>query len=331
MNQTWTATEEDRKKRLDVFITEHAETISRSQVKKMIDAKHVTVNGKVVAVHHFLKPGDVVEVESRESKVGSRREGSKAGGRRQEAEDEKMIQRNNATTQQRNHVLQIIKETPSWIVVYKPCGVLMHPDHDHTGDTLIDAVIKHAPEIAKVGEEPDRPGIVSRLDKDVSGLVVIAKTQKAFDELKRQFAQREVKKIYTALVHGEMEQDEGDIKFRIARSSSKARMSAIPEQSEAGQAAWTHYDTIKRFEGASILHIQILSGRTHQIRAHFFASEHPIVGDVLYKLKKVKRNIQSPRLLLQSTELIFTDPDTKEPQLFTIPLDDDFQAVIETL
>ena len=325
MNQTWTATEEDRKKRLDIFITEHAETLSRSQVKKMIDAKNVTVNGKVVAVHHFLKPGDIVQVESRESEVGSRREKSKAGGKSQEAGGYIY------TLHPTPYTLKIIKESPSWIVVYKPCGVLMHPDHDHAGDTLIDAVIAHAPEIAKVGEEPDRPGIVSRLDKDVSGLVVIAKTQKAFEELKRQFAQREVKKIYTALVYGEMEQDEGDLKFRIARSSSKARMSAIPEHSEAGQAAWTHYDTVKRFEGASLLRIQILSGRTHQIRAHFFASEHPIVGDVLYKLKKVKRNIQSSRLLLQSTELAFTDPDTKEPQSFTIPLDDDFQAVMDSL
>jgi len=321
MNQQWTATEEDRKKRLDIFITEHAETISRSQVKKMIDAKDVTVNGKVVAVHHFLKPGDIVELGTRNSGLGTRRI----------AKTEKTSSRPTDVQTYRRTDLQIIKETPSWIVVYKPCGVLMHPDHDHAGDTLIDAVVAHAPEVAKVGEEPDRPGIVSRLDKDVSGLVVIAKTQKAFEELKRQFAQREVKKIYTALVHGEMEQDEGDLKFRIARSSSKARMSAIPEHSNAGQAAWTHYDTVKRFEGASLLHIQILSGRTHQIRAHFFASEHPIVGDVLYKLKSVKRNIQSPRLLLQSTELTFTDPDTKEPLSFTVPLDADFQAVIDTL
>lgn len=326
MNQQWTATEEDRKKRLDIFITEHAETISRSQVKKMIDAKNVTVNDKIVAVHHFLKPGDIVKVKNEER--GARSEG--VGSRRTAKTEKSSFRPTDLQTYNRTD-LQIIKETPSWIVVYKPCGLLMHPDHDHTGETLIDAVIAHAPEVAKVGEEPDRPGIVSRLDKDVSGLVVIAKTQKAFEELKRQFAQREVKKIYTALVHGEMEQDEGDLKFRIARSSSKARMSAIPENSDAGQAAWTHYDTLKRLEGASLLRIQILSGRTHQIRAHFFASEHPIVGDVLYKLKKVKRNIQSPRLLLQSTELTFTDPDSKEIQSFTVPLDDDFQAVIDSL
>lgn len=336
MKHTWTVPETTSKKRLDVFLVDQLEAISRSQIKKLIENACVSVNGKVAAVHHFLKPGDIVEVndekreqaESEEPRKKSGTEGISSHARRIVSDGQRTA---NNDLQAANYELRVVAETTDWIVVYKPCGILMHPDHDHEEGTLIDLVIRHAPKMAKVGEDPERPGIVSRLDKDVSGLVVIAKTQAAFDHLKNQFAQHTVKKIYTALVHGEMEQEEGDIKFRIARSTSKARMSALPEGSEAGQAAWTHYETLQRFRDISLLKLEIMTGRTHQIRAHLYASNHPIIGDVLYKPKSAKRNIETPRLMLQSTFLGFNDPATGERKEFELPLDEDFQKILDGL
>lgn len=228
-------------------------------------------------------------------------------------------------------MLKIVKETPHWIVVQKPAGQLMHPDHDHPDGTLIDDVVAHAPEVAKIGEDPSRPGIVSRLDKEVSGLVVIAKTQEAFESLKRQFAEHQVTKEYVALVHGDITKDEGDLKFRIGRSTSKARMAARPETADTGKAAWTHYEVQQRFVGAALLRLHIFSGRTHQIRAHLHAFGHPVVGDSLYMLKKTKRNIQAPGLMLQSVRLSFADPKTNEPQTFEIPMDPQFTALMNIL
>lgn len=320
MKQTWIAQDDDAKKRLDVFITEHIDGLSRSQAQKRIEGGSITLNGKQTDVHHFLKAGDEITYDT---DIQTMRTDS-------DAEDPESMEEVPTATISKDD-LRIIKETSDWIIVYKPCGVLMHPDHDHENGTLIDAVVAHAPNIAKIGEDPSRPGIVSRLDKDVSGLVVIAKTQDAFDHLKNQFAQHTVQKIYTALVYGEMEQEEGDIRFRIARSTSKARMSAIPEGSDAGQAAWTHYETIERYRDASLLKLEIMTGRTHQIRAHLYAIQHPIVGDILYKPKNIKRSVETPRLMLQSTLLAFDDPSSGERIRFELPLDDDFANVLAEL
>jgi 23S rRNA pseudouridine1911/1915/1917 synthase len=315
---TWKIGFADAKKRLDVFLTEKLDGLSRAQAKKQVEAGAYAVNGKRVSGHHFLKEGDVVAAEATIPAPA----------------EKKSYQTPSATKSERDikmPPLEIIKETPDWIVIKKPAGILMHPDHDHTEGTLIDAVIAHAPQVAKVGEDPGRPGIVSRLDKDVSGLVVIAKTQNAFDDLKRQFAEHSVTKEYVALVHGDITKDEGDLKFRIARSTSKARMAASAASSEGGQAAWTHYTVERRFTGATLLRLQILTGRTHQIRAHLHAFSHPVIGDVLYKLKQTKRNIAAPRVMLQSVKLAFTDLKTGDRVTFESPLDPEFDRLIATL
>ncbi len=322
MSATWKIGFADAKKRLDVFLSEKT-GLSRSQAKKQAEAGAYVVNKKPVSGHHFLKEGDVVSVGA----GTTRAEGSRADRKRTATQ----VSNERSGQRQKKVPLQIIKETSDWIIVFKPAGVLMHPDHDHTDGTFIDTVIAHAPQIAKIGEDPARPGIVSRLDKDVSGLVVIAKTQDAFDDLKKQFAAHAVTKEYVALVHGEVPKDEGDLKFRIARSSSKARMAGRPAGSEGGQAAWTHYQVEKRFTGASLLRLQILTGRTHQIRAHLHAFGHPVIGDPLYKLRLPKRNIAIPRVMLQSVALAFDDPATKERVSFTARLDPEFEELISTL
>lgn len=327
----WTIKFADAKKRLDVFLTEKVAGLSRAQAKKRVEAGEFAVNGKPVSGHHFLKEGDVVTAVP--VVAGSPRPAGGGKGHRAERMKRKANEETQRQIEQGGETppLQIISETPDWIVVYKPAGVLMHPDSQTPGGTLIDAVIEHAPEVAKVGEDPVRPGIVSRLDKDVSGLVVIAKTQAAFEDLKSQFAEHSVHKEYLALVHGEVPKDEGEMKFRIARSTTKARMAARPEGAEGGQAAWTHYEVARRFRGATLLKLEILTGRTHQIRAHLHAFGHPVIGDPLYKQRQPDRKLAAPRVLLQSVALAFNDPVAKLRVTFKIPLDPEFDDMIKQL
>jgi 23S rRNA pseudouridine1911/1915/1917 synthase len=308
--------------RLDVFLAETVGGLTRSQAKKHIEAGEVEVNGKAAAVHHFLKEGDAVEIG-----VAGQRASKPASGR-------DLTHRTDATAERRGDArtsLRILEETPSWLVAFKPAGVLMHPTSKDERDTFIDAVIAHAPEVAKVGEDPSEPGIVSRLDRDVSGLVIIAKTQDAYDHLKSQFKTRKVDKTYLALVYGDVPQDEGDLKFRIARSSTQARMAALPKESADGRAAWTHYAVEKRLNGAALLKLHILTGRSHQIRAHLFAFNHPVIGDPLYKPRSSKRNITAPRLMLESVALEFDDPSSGERKRFEVDADPTFEKVINQL
>lgn len=312
---TWTIEAFQAKERLDVFLNEQLPDLSRAQIQKLIKNGTILLNQQTTSVHHFLKEGDVVE----EYNAPMAEKTSTDAVHYSTGPIEKLAP------------LTIMKETADWLVINKPAGLLVHPDGVQEHGTLIDLLLEHDPKIASVGGSPERPGIVHRLDKEVSGLMVIAKTHAAYESLQRQFAERHVKKTYLALVHGEMPQEEGDIKFRIARSSTKARMAARPEKEEEGQAAWTHYRVKERFVGAALVEIEILSGRTHQIRAHFLALKHPVIGDTLYSLKKTDRNLVSPRLMLQSIGLEFTDPATGARQSFHLDPDPTFDLVIKEI
>ncbi|MFA4955252.1 MAG: RluA family pseudouridine synthase [Patescibacteria group bacterium] len=298
MAKTWTIDLKDANKRLDVFLSEKLDALTRSQVSKLLKNGAGKVNGKPASVHHFVKQGDKIEFGEAESKRG----------KVETVDAELPIPK-----------LHIVDETADFIVLDKPTGVLVHPDTRQKSGTLIDALVAHDPKIAKIGEDPERPGIMHRLDREVSGLMVVAKTQNAFDDLKHQFAEHSVDKIYLAMVYGEMREEEGDIKFRIARSKTKSRMAARPAHEEEGKAAWTHYRTLKRFKNASLLELSIFSGRTHQIRAHLLALNHPVIGDVLYGRKSEDRNIKAPRLMLQCIKLGFKDPKTHEDRVYELP------------
>jgi 23S rRNA pseudouridine1911/1915/1917 synthase len=315
-------TETDSGKRLDIFLAEQLIETTRSAIAKHLKAGAGKVNGQVASVHRFLKIGDEVEYDdvgaglSRPPRIVEHGVRNSTGSGRDKPAPTGYVP-----------PLKIIAETDDWLVIDKPAGVLVHPDAKHPTGTLIDALVAHDPAISRLGENPERPGIVHRLDKDVSGLMVIPKTQAAFDHLKQQFAEHSVDKIYLALVHGEMSKDEGDIKFRIARSKTKARMAALPENEEGGRAAWTHYRVLTRFHNATEVELQILSGRTHQIRAHLFALGNPIVGDSLYTLRNPDRKIKGTRLMLQAISLAFTDPSTGERKSFSIPPDPTFEQI----
>jgi 23S rRNA pseudouridine1911/1915/1917 synthase len=306
--------EQNAGERLDVFLTTVIEGVTRSALAKRIKAGAVTVNGKEATVHRFLKKGDEV-VFDEEAETDQRNDSEK---KKPSASPKKLPP------------LKVIEETDAWLVIDKPTGLLVHPDAGTEHGTLVDLLVAHDPKIAKVGEDPSRPGIMHRLDKDVSGLMVIAKTQDAYDHLKKQFAEHSVEKRYLALVHGELPHDQDDITFRIARSSRGGRMAAIPTGSKEGKAARTHYNVIKRFRGATLVELEIFSGRTHQIRAHMHGLGHPVIGDSLYVLRQTDRNVTAPRLLLQSITLGFNDPTTEQRIRFTLPADPAFDAVMKT-
>lgn len=210
--------------------------------------------------------------------------------------------------------MKFIFENNDFLVVEKPGGLLVHPTEKQEKNTLTGWLIQKYPEIKKVGDDPLRPGIVHRLDKDASGLLVIAKNQKIFEHLKDQFKKHKIEKEYLALVYGEIEKDEGVIDLPIGRSTN-GKMGAVKsiKQKRKFKTALTEYKLVKKYPGVSLLKIKTGTGRTHQIRAHMKSIGHPVVGDSLYKAKlRWKKNIPPPpRLFLHAICLGFFDLKNK--------------------
>lgn len=315
MTYKFTVPEDQKKIRLDVFLSEQIPEITRSTIAKKLKNRAGKVNNKPASVHTFLKPGDKVTYNGDQAKATS-------------LKTKKSISDSLQVTWDINKM--IVKETDDFIVIDKPAGLVVHPDPNYTSGTLVDLLVEYYPKIKKIGEDPLRPGIIHRIDKDVSGLMVIAKNQATFDNLKQQFKDRDTHKKYLALTYGTLPQKEGDIKFRIARSQTKARMAARPENETQGKAAWTHYKVITELKGASLVELEIISGRTHQIRAHLNAVKNPVIGDNLYTQKQYKP-IPTDRVMLQSIELSFLDLKTNERLTFNIPPDPAFNNLINKL
>ncbi len=227
--------------------------------------------------------------------------------------------------------LSILFENDDVVVFDKPAGVLVHAAPGLHEPTMVDALLAHNPKMRGIGEDPLRPGIVHRLDKLASGVMIAAKTQGAFTHLKRQFAERHAKKEYLALVYGKLPRDTGTITFPLARSKKTGKMVAKPH-GEEGRDAITHYEVIRRFKIATLMHVRIETGRTHQIRAHFRAIDHPIVGDPLYGKKHMRhiRPIELPRIFLHAERLTIELPGG-EIKTFTAPLPQELEALLNIL
>lgn len=225
---------------------------------------------------------------------------------------------------------QIIFEDDDYLVINKPSGLAVHGGGNIKEPTLADWLISYYPLIKTVGDDPTRPGIVHRLDKDVSGLMVIAKNQASFNNLKSQFQEREINKEYLGLVYGRLETDGDSINFPIKRASQGYKMAALPlnaadlltRRSPRGRdqgnmagifkakEASTEFKVIQRFINYTLLKIKIKTGRTHQIRVHFFAYGHPLVGDTLYHTTKTKaknKKLNLGRVFLVAAHLSFKD------------------------
>ena len=227
---------------------------------------------------------------------------------------------------------KIIAETPDYLVLDKPSGLLVHEANHHPGaDTLVQWLLVHYPEIKGVGEEADRPGIVHRLDMDVSGVMVVARTQEMYDHLKKQFQNHEVEKMYLALVHGVPGKPDGTISFPLGRSRRNAgRMAAQPHPTEKTREAITHFAVQEQFTHLSLLEVTIETGRTNLGRAHLLAFGLPIVGDTVYASRWVKQKLALDRPFLHSWKLGFTDLDSKR-QSYEAPLPEVLTALLTKL
>ncbi|MFA4999154.1 MAG: RNA pseudouridine synthase [Parcubacteria group bacterium] len=231
--------------------------------------------------------------------------------------------------------IKIIYESPDFVVLNKPAGVLMHgvkikSDKIREEPTLADWITKKYPEIEKVGDDPKtRPGIVHRLDKETSGVVVVAKTQEYFEYLKNLFGEKGIMKKYIALVHGEVKSDKGIIEKPIGIKSGTVKRTI--HGGKMIKEAITEYKVIKRYEGYTLLEASPKTGRTHQIRVHLASIGHPVVGDKLYGGKKEKRSLLKPeRQFLHAAEIKF-EAKPGELVTFTAPLPDDLTRLTKTL
>lgn len=299
--------EADIPHRLDVFLANKLK-ISRSQAQKMFGHNQITINENTPKkTGAQISAGDVIIISNIEKT-------------KKEEKEIIIIKENNISLQP-----EIIAVEKDFIVVNKPAGLLTH-NTDKDNFSLAEILTKKYPEIKKVGEDKMRPGIVHRLDKEASGLLVVARTQKMFDHLKKQFQDRTIGKEYTVLVHDVVSADTGTIDFPLERGKNNERMAALPKnvyghENESGKKALTEFWVEKRFINFTLLTVKIHTGRMHQIRAHFLAYDHPVTGDNLYFQKKQKRKWDNElgRLFLHSFKLEFTDLEGNR-QKYEIPL-----------
>ncbi|MFA6099038.1 MAG: RluA family pseudouridine synthase [Patescibacteria group bacterium] len=315
-----TVTSADSGQRLDKILVKLLPDVSRSQIQKLIKSGTVLVNGKIPVVHQFLKTGDIININRAQVSLPAR------GDEMPKTENQSQARRPGLGL-----ILDVIADTPDYLVINKPAGLLVHEAPNTNEPTVVDLILKKYPEIKKVGEDPQRPGIVHRLDKQVSGLLVIAKTQNMFDHLKNQFKTRQTRKDYLALVYGQPQKNAGEISFNIDRSSTiDHKMAAVPTHEERGRRAVTKFEVAESFPQYSLLKISPLTGRTHQIRVHLNAYGLPIVGDETYKPKKLKTKIRMPRIFLHAYRLGFFDLKNGW-QEFTAPLPPELEQLLKKL
>ena len=305
--------------RLDLFLVARLEGFSRSRVQRLIENGYVTVNGKVLEKSSYrMRVGDGVVL----SKNTADAEGIHA------VEPEADIP------------LKILYEDKNIAVIDKPAGLLVHPTASQYRHTLANALVARYPEMLRVGEDQLRPGIVHRLDKDTSGLMVVAKNQRAFLFLKDQFLHRTMAKTYLALVDGVPEPRSGEVTFQIRSSSvNPLKKIAVRKPDASGKrsvrSAETHY-RVKRAFGTkfSLLEVSPKTGRTHQIRVHLRAIGHAVLGDRMYHPKHPKDygalRMFMKRQMLHAYRLQFTAPGGKKLDI-KAPIPKDMAALIAQL
>jgi 23S rRNA pseudouridine1911/1915/1917 synthase len=290
---------EQQGERLDRYVADCLPDLSRSYVQHLIDDGAVLVDGFVRKPKFRITPGQIVTVALPEPEAT-------------EIAPEPIP-------------LDVRYEDADVIVLDKPAGMVVHPAPGHPAGTLVNALLHHAPEIDLGGT--NRPGIVHRLDKDTSGLMVVAKSDRARAALLRQWADRSVSKRYLALAQGVVEPDEGTIDAPIGRDATNRQRMAV---AQGGRAAVTHFKVLRRFADATLLDLDLETGRTHQIRAHLAFIGHPVVGDPIYGGRGRSGSVVAPRQFLHATRLGFMLPDG-EPVSFVSALPPDLRDVLDRL
>jgi 23S rRNA pseudouridine1911/1915/1917 synthase len=305
---------EDAGKRLDAYLAGQIENWSRSRLQRLIDDGDVSVNEKPVKSSYKIRAGDEIEIELTALPV--------------------------VTFEPENIPLNIVYEDEFLAVINKPAGMVVHPGAGVSSGTLANAIAYHfnLERSAAGGQQSaDRVGIVHRLDKDTSGLMVVAKNEEIHDALSEQFRSREVFKSYLALVHGAVEENSGTIDAPIAREKHNRTKMSVRKH---GRNALSLWKTRVGFEKFTLLAVEIKTGRTHQIRVHLAYINHPVVGDETYNSGRDKtvRDLEIRRAIadlnrffLHAEKLSFTHPVTKEKMNFTAPLPPELKAFLEIL
>ncbi len=298
--------------RLDLFLVHHVENATRNKVQRAIDAGSVLVNGAVVRASYQVRPGDVVRV-------------SLPAPQRQDAVPEPIP-------------LEIVFEDERLLVVNKRAGMVTHPAHGNYTGTLVNALLYHCRDLSGVNG-PARPGIVHRLDKDTSGLLVVAKDDVAHAHLARQFARRTTTREYWSVVWGRLRGQRGVVEASLGRSKSDRKKMAVVAN---GKPAATEYIVEESFPYLTLVRLHLRTGRTHQIRVHLAHIQHPVFGDPTYHGRRVhygpntprqRAEVQAmldvmPRQALHARTLGFVHPGTGRPIEFNSPLPPDFESLL---
>lgn len=287
-------------KRIDSYIAGKDQEISRVAVQRLIEQGKILVNGKKVKVSYKVQLGDTIT---------------------QEAEEAKEIE-----LKAQDIPLEILYEDNDIVVVNKPKGMVVHPAVGNLEGTLVNAIMAICKEsLSGIGGEI-RPGIVHRLDKDTSGVIVIAKNDKSHIDLSNQIKQHEVEKVYWALVRGVVKENEATISMPIGRSTKDRKKMAVTKN---GKEAVTHFKVLKRYSNCTLLEVKIETGRTHQIRVHLAQIGYPVIGDTIYSSGKNKWGIVGQ--CLHAKSLKFRHPTTHEEMWIQAELPDYFKNVLKEL
>jgi len=292
--------------RMDIFLAGKT-GITRSQIQKLIEQGNVLVNDNSVNQNYRIRTNDLVSLSIPEK------------------QDEGLIPE--------NIPIDILYKDEHLVVVNKPAGMVVYPAAGHSQATLMNALAYHCDKLAAIGG-PLRPGVVHRLDKDTSGLMVVALDDAAYYNLADQFKQRTINRRYLALIYGNFKEDAGEIALMIGRSESdRKKMSTSVRR---GKEAVTRWKVLKRFNHAALIEAKLWTGRTHQIRVHFASIGHPVLGDKTYGKKvevevKAQKKIMFPRQMLHAERLDFIHPITGEHLGFSSPLPEDMAEKLEQL
>lgn len=284
--------------RLDTYISANDNDLSRERVKKLMDDGNILVNGTVKKNSYKVKSGDVIEIDMPELK-----------DTKIEAQD---------------IPIEVVYEDDDIIVVNKPKGIVVHPANGNHDGTLVNAIMNICKSsLSGIGGEI-RPGIVHRLDKDTSGLLIVAKNDKAHISMSQQIKDRKVNKRYIALVRGIIGEDEATINMPIARSKKDRKKMAVDKD---GREAITHFKVIKRYDKYTLLDIKIDTGRTHQIRVHMSEIGHPVIGDEVYSNGKNEFGVKGQ--MLHARSLDFVHPITGKKMHLEADLPQYFKDVLD--
>ncbi|GMQ31163.1 RluA family pseudouridine synthase [Algoriphagus confluentis] len=304
--------------RIDKFLTEKIAYATRNRVQRAIDAGTILVNGLPSKSNYKIKPADEIRVLLEKP-----------------PRDTEVIPE--------NIPLDIVFEDGHLLIVNKPAGMVVHPAHGNWTGTLVNGLVYHFQHLPEMKGNVGRPGLVHRIDKDTSGLLVIAKTEETMAPLAAQFFHHTIERTYLALVWGEPEEDSGTVIGHVGRSAKDRKVMDVFPDGSQGKHAVTHWKVLRRLRYVSLIQCNLETGRTHQIRAHMRYLGHPLFNDAMYGGDKIRKGTQfakyksfvqncfdlMPRQALHAMSLGFIHPVTLEKLYFEAPLPPDFSGVLE--